>query len=402
MNLLIQNGDVITPDAVLAETDVLVEDGKIVQVGKKLIAPPKARKVAAAGRWVAPGLIDVQFNGAAGFMYSSCSVEEVHRINRTILRHGVTGVLATCISLPHLRLLHAIDTLREAAAAKNTHGARILGLHLEGPYMNPEKRGAHRAAFLRAPDLAETGELIDAAGGFLRMMTIAPELPRGMDLVRLLSRRGVIPSAGHTAATYDVVRRARANGLGFVTHLFNAMLPVHHREAGVVQAALTLDDLSVGIICDGFHLHPATVDVILRCKGVERLVLVSDASAPLDAPKANLVIDGIPYLVKNGMVMVKGSSTLAGSAASLLACLRNFLRWTRLPVHRAFRTATLNPARLIGVDRERGSVEVGKDADLVLLTPAFEVERVFLSGAEAYHAGEPAGRKARRGAAATA
>jgi N-acetylglucosamine-6-phosphate deacetylase len=391
--LFIHGGDVITPHEVLRGADILVRGHRIARIGRKLARPAKARVIDARKGFVAPGLIDVQVNGAAGVAFNTCRPEQVPLVARALAARGVTGYCATLISSPHDRMVAAIRAIAaetEAGggdgAGNGRPGARNLGLHLEGPYLSPERHGAHRSECLREPGRHELAECLAAARGRVAIVTLAPELPGALDAIRFLTGKGVCVAAGHTMATLTEVESAMEQGLRMATHLYNAMRPAHHRSPGVVEASLTLDALAVGLIADGVHVHPAAVDVVLRCKPPEQVVLVSDIVSVAGASGGTATLDGRSVEARDGAAWLAGTTTLSGASAFLLEGVCNLVAWFDLPLPRAFCTASLNPARLLGVARRKGSLDAGKDADVIVLDRDLKLKATVVEGAVAFEA----------------
>jgi N-acetylglucosamine-6-phosphate deacetylase len=391
--LFIHGGDVITPHEVLKGADVLVRGRRIARIGRRIARPKKARVIDARKGFVAPGLIDVQVNGAAGVAFNACRPEQVPLVSRALAARGVTAYCPTVISCPHDRMVAAIRSIAAAepgggdgAPGNGVSGARSLGLHLEGPYLSPERHGAHRLECLREPGLHELAECLAAAHGRVAIVTLAPELPGAMDAVRFLAGKGVCVAAGHTMATLTEVASAMEHGLRMVTHVYNAMRPAHHRSPGVIEAALTLDALAVGLISDGVHVHPAAVDVLLRCKPPEQVVLVSDIVSVAGAAGGKATLDGRDVESRAGAAWLAGTTTLSGASAFLLEGVCNLVAWFDLPLPRAFSAASLNPARLLGLARRKGSLEAGKDADVIVLDRDLKLKATVVEGLVAYAA----------------
>ncbi len=376
-SLLIVGGSVLCADGVVRKGDVRVEGRKIRKIAARI--PRKgARLLSARGLRVAPGLIDTQINGGFGKTFSTASEDEIAEVGRRLLAHGVTSYLPTLVSLPHDRLIAAIGRIR---AAKRNGCAGILGIHLEGPFLNPEMGGAHRKEFIRLPDMKEFRALRAAADGTLRMMTIAPELPGAFEVIREGARRGIVMAAGHSKATAEEVGRAILDaGLRHVTHVFNAMAPLHHRDETILNAALILDSLSCGMIYDRRHISLGTALLLLKAKPLGSLLLVSDATAALDAPDGSFEIDGTRYVVQEGAIRVEGSGRLGGSACSILQDVRHLIADTELPLPAAWFMASGAPARLLGIERRKGFLRPGADADIVLFDRELEVRSVLVEG----------------------
>jgi len=381
---LIRGGMVLAGDRILDDTDVLVERGKIRRIGRRLAAG-RAKVVPARGLLVSPGLIDTQINGGFGHSFSETSPAQVLEVGKRLLSHGVTSYLPTLISLPKDVTRRGIASL--VKAAKLPGGAEILGIHMEGPFLCPERRGAHRTGHLRLPNLAEFRRYCDDAKGLLRVMTLAPELPGALDVIQEGRRRGVIMSAGHSNATAAQVSTAvLKGGLRHVTHVFNGMAALHHREESILNAALLIDRLSCGFIYDRQHLAPGAAMLLLKLKQPESLVLVSDAVFALGSPDGEIRHDGETYVVSKGMVTVKSTRRLAGSALSILDGVRCLIEDTDLPPLLAILLASSSPARLLGLEGRKGVLQPGADADVVLFDQGLRVRLTMVRGAVLYEA----------------
>lgn len=288
-------------------------------------------------------LVETHINGALGHTFAEATPEQIIQIRRHLeKKHRIGAFVASMVSLPSQAILKGIRAIREAMRVEA--GAELVGIHLEGPYLNPDRRGAHRREYLRRPNVREFARWIRAADGALKMITIAPELPGALEVIREARRAGVIVSLGHSNATYEEARRAIKAGAEHVTHLFNAMRGFHHREPGLIEAAL-LEPVYVEVIYDRVHISKTAMELVLRCKSRDRIVLASDASGALDAPDGEYSFDGVPTVVRCGRVVAKDGGRLAGSAAGLWQCYRNF----REDFGGGAEFVTRNPARLLGI-----------------------------------------------------
>ena len=375
MSLLIRGARVLTPAGVAPRADVLISGGRVRAVGARLAVPPGVEVLPVRGALLAPGLIDLQINGAFGVNFSMASPAEVTRAAGRLAAVGVTGFLPTLISLPRARTVAALGRLAEAARSRS--GARLLGVHLEGPFLNPRRRGAHRAVNIRPPSVAEFRVLWRASRGLLRLMTLAPELPGAMAVIREARRCGVAVSAGHTEAGAAALGRAARAGAGLVTHLFNAMPPFHHREDGPAAAALLEDRLSCSLVYDRNHVSPEAAALALRAKGRAGLILVSDGVFALGLPPGGYRADGTEYELAGGAFRVR-RGPLGGSVSPLSACVRMFASDVGVALADAWRLGSENPARLLG--RRLGVVAPGRPADLVLVSPRGAVQASFVGG----------------------
>jgi N-acetylglucosamine-6-phosphate deacetylase len=375
--VLLSGCRVLADGEVLPKGDLLLAGGKIRKIASR-IAARGPRVVSARGLTAAPGLIDTQINGGFGYSFSGGSADRAFEVGRRLLQYGVTAYLPTLISLPREETVRGIEAL--AAIAGRKGGARVLGLHLEGPFLSPHRRGAHQEKNLRAPSLAEFREQHAAAKGLLRKITLAPELPGVLDVIRDAARKGVIASAGHTVATAAEFRRAVEAGVRHVTHVFNAMAPLHHRDSSVLNAALLEDGVSCGFIYDRVHISADAARLLLRSKPAGKAVLVSDAVAALGAPEGDLVADGELYSVREGGVVVKSTGAIAGSAASILQGVKALVEDLGLPLDRAIALASAAPAALLGLGKRKGVLRPGADADVILLDRRLNVTSTYVGG----------------------
>ena len=375
---LISGCAILAENDFLPKGDLLIAGGKIRKIAAR-IAAPDARRISGRGLLAAPGLIDTQINGGFGCSFSDATPEQVAEVGRKLLGHGVTGYLPTLISLPRRVMLQGIENL--VAASRIKGGAKILGIHLEGPFLSPQRNGAHQLKNLRLPTVAEFLEYHRAAKGLLRMMTLAPERKGALAVIQAGSRRGVIMSAGHSEATATEIGRAvLKGGLRHVTHVFNAMPSLHHREETIVNAALLIDRLSCGFIYDRDHIGSGPATLLLKLKPPGRLILVSDAVAAMGLPDGELRADGEVYVIKDGRVRVKKNGRLAGSATSLLEGLRRLIADTGVLPYDALSLATSAPAELLGLGSRKGVLKPGADADVVLFEKGLKVKMAFVGG----------------------
>ncbi|MBI2931118.1 MAG: N-acetylglucosamine-6-phosphate deacetylase [Planctomycetes bacterium] len=378
-SLIVAGGTVLTPRG-WTEADVVVEGGKITRLGRG--GRGRGQVLDAEGARVLPGLIDLQVNGAFGKTFSAAGLEEIVEVARGLARLGTTGFLATLVSLPAARLLEALGRLREAAG--DDAGAGILGAHLEGPFLNPQRAGAHREESIRPPNLVEFSKLATAGDGVVRMMTVAPEVKGAVSLIAAGVKRGMVMAVGHTSAGAADLEEAVRAGATVVTHLFNAMAPFHHRHENAVAAALIDDRLTCTCIYDRHHINRAAMMIARRCKPPGRLMLVSDATAALEAPEGAFQVEGRRYVVKGGQVTVHGTQTLGGSAVSLLQGVRQLAEDLGLPLEEAWRMASAVPAGVLGLDRIKGEIAVGYDADMVVLEKDWSLRATVVRGTIAY------------------
>lgn len=376
---LITAGRVVTPSLDLVPGTVEVVDGRIVSI--RTGASPGV-DVSAPDDILVPGFINLQINGAGGVDFLNLKTDaDLLRAGRYLASTGVTAFMPTLITSPPSMLRDALTTW--ARLAGRLPAPRIVGLHLEGPFLNPQFKGAHPARYLRAPDPRLAAALLDASRGGVRMVTLAPELPGAREVIRLLRDRGCRVAAGHTGATYDQAQAAFREGVTHATHLFNAMRPVHHRDPGIVVAALQNPQVTVSLIADFIHTHPAIVDLAVRLKGSQGVALVTDAIAAAGARGKVTRLGTRTVRVSDAPRLADG--ILAGSVLSMDRALANVTS-LGVPLREAVQMASTTPAHLVGRD-DLGRIEEGAVADLVVLDQDLHVRAVFASGELIYGKG---------------
>lgn len=372
----IRHATVHSPETTYVDALVLIDDGRIaaVEQGDRTL-PGDIPIHDASGLLLVPGFLELQLNGGFGLDFTA-DPNTIWTVAAELPRYGVTAFLPTVITSPADTVRRAQQVLADGPPA-GFGGAAALGLHLEGPFLNPAKKGAHNPAYLRAPDVTAVAGWSPEAG--VRLVTLAPELPGAPEVIDALVGRGVVVSAGHSLATHDQATAAFALGVRYVTHLFNAMPAIHHREPGLVAAALADPRVTVGIIPDGLHVHPALVDVVWRATGANRLNVVTDAMAALGMPPGEYVLGDYDVAVDEVSARLP-DGTLAGCIMSLDDILRNLTAFTGCTLGEALATVSTTPARLLGLDDHKGRIAPGYDADLVLLTPDMRVVETFVNG----------------------
>ncbi|PKV86447.1 N-acetylglucosamine-6-phosphate deacetylase [Streptomyces sp. TLI_146] len=361
---------VVLPTGVVENGRVIVEGGKI--AGS---APEAAERVDLTGHWVVPGFVDMHVHGGGGASFTNGTVDDVLKGVHTHRLHGTTTMVASTVT-------GEMDFLAQRAGllSELVEQGDLAGIHFEGPFISPCRKGAHSEDLLRHPDPAEVRKLMDAARGTAKMFTLATELPGGLDSVRLLAEHGVIAAIGHTDATYEQTVEAIDAGATVATHLYNAMPALGHRAPGPIAALLEDERITVELINDGTHLHPASLELAFHHKGADRVAFITDA---MDAAGFG---DGLYHLgpleveVKEGVARLVEGGSIAGSTLTLDRALRRAVTVDGLPVEDAVRALSANPARLLGVYDKVGSLEPGKDADLVVLDEAFALKGVMRRG----------------------
>ena len=397
-SFLIAGGAVVSASGLSTDTSVLIQGARIVRVGPScdLAGRAPGRTIDARGAIVVPGFIDMHIHGSAGFDTMDATPSALARMTEFVSPHGVTGFLPTVMSTPIEQMLAATHAAAQAAQAdinpygehgeydRPRRGAQVLGINVEGPFLNPEFKGAQPEAGIVGPDLAILRRILEAGGGHVRVMTIAPEMPGAMEIVKALASQGVLASIGHSGACYDDITGAIEAGLRLVTHTYNGMRGLHHREPGVVGAALVRGELACEVIADGIHVHPAAVKLVAQIKGSNGTVLMTDAMRATGLPDGNYELGGQHVIVTGGAARLE-TGVLAGSTLTMDAAVRNMVKFAGIPLHEAISMASSTPARLIGLADRKGRIEPEMDADIVLLdAETLQVRATLVMGETVY------------------
>lgn len=386
--LAIVGGKVVTPNAIIEDGVVLCEDAKIKFAGSSKDAEPEPNSliINARGKTVMPGFIDTHFHGSGGDDVMANGAEGIKRISRALLKFGATGYLATTIAARHEELMRTVEATI-AAENDNESAAAILGLHIEGPYINPKFKGAQPEWGIRDPNFDELNQLLDAAAGRIKIMTIAPELPGALEMIRMLKRAGVEPSVGHSEADYDTALAAIEAGATRATHLFNAMSGVHHRKPGLASAVLNEPGICAEMICDGVHVHPRMVSLAWKAKGRDAMTLITDATAAQGVGDGEYTLGDFQIRVRGPLCTLMDGVTIAGSVLTMNRAVSNAIAFAGMSLIDAAHTASMAPAMACGVADRKGSIIAGKDADLAILNSDFSVSHTIRAGAVAYQTG---------------
>ncbi|MFE9678484.1 N-acetylglucosamine-6-phosphate deacetylase [Streptomyces sp. NPDC006259] len=354
-----------------------VPDGRVTVDGTRIAPDTTARDgnvIDVRGHWLVPGFVDLHNHGGGGASFAG-TADDVLKAVHTHRRHGTTTLVASTVTDDMDVLVRQAGLLSELAEQGD-----LAGIHFEGPFISPCRKGAHSEELLRDPDPAEVRKLIDAARGRATMVTLATELPGGLDSVRLLAEHGVIAAVGHTDATYEETVRAIQAGATVATHLFNAMPPLGHRAPGPIAALLEDERVTVELINDGVHLHPAALELAFHRAGAARVAFITDAMDAAGAGDGRYLLGPLEVEVSEGVARLVEGGSIAGSTLTLDRAFKRAVTVDRLPVEDVVAALSANPARLLGMDDRVGSLEPGKDADLVLLDEDFDVRGVMRQG----------------------
>lgn len=375
MKTLIQNCRIISPHVDIPRGGLLMENGTVTAVG----GIPQGEKfdsvIDGKGLIAAPGFIDIHCHGRSNFDFCDVTQEAFSVIGKGKLEDGVTGFLATSLSVSYDDL-RKFCHLAEDYKKNVKDGAALLGIHLEGPFFNPPCAGAQNPAFLKNPEIGIIDEL--NAISPVKKVSFSPELPGGLEFTKALKERGIMPSGGHSEADYDCFETHRKAGMKHLTHFCNVMTPVHHLRFGMVGGGLMADDVYVEMICDGVHLCDQMIALIAKLKGVEKMMLITDAIRASGMPDGDYTLGGLPVVVKNGCARLP-SGPVAGSTLRYYNGFKHFLKMTKLPLCEAIRTTSLNQAESLSLGK-RGKLENGYIADIVLLDENLDVRKTICNG----------------------
>ncbi len=349
------------------EEAVLIEDGTILDIASECELPHAEQVIDAEGLYLAPGLLDTHTHGIGGFDFNTCTAQAIEEIIALEHAEGVTGFLASLVVENHAMTMERLQLLDSQVTDS------LLGIHLEGPFLNPKQKAVMKEEFLRLPNIEEFRQFLRVSS-HVSSMTIAPELPDAQRLIKEGTRQGIVMNIGHSMADAQQVMQAQRNGAKGITHLYNAMSQHEHRNPGVVTGAL-LSDLMCELIVDGFHVHPDVVHATYRALGDDRIILISDANPYKAVADGEYPFSGKNIVIQDGKATVKETGRIAGSTLAMNTALRNMCRYTGCSVESAVRMAGYKPARLYGW--KKGSIEPGYDADLMLMDDAFHIHRVW-------------------------
>ncbi len=388
--MIISGPQIYTEHGIIKDSRLIIEGEKIhaiddsqKNVTDKIISFPESYHVV-------PGFIDVHIHGANGFDVMDGTFEALEKISQTLATEGTTSYLATTMTASAEKISQAVQNVGRYIQEKNkTNGANLLGIHLEGPFLSPEKAGAQNAKDLLTPSIDSIRAWQKESSNAIKLVTLAPELQNSLELIRFLRKENIIASIGHTNATYDETIAAMNAGCTHVTHLFNAMRGIHQREPGPIIAALLSEKVTAELILDGIHLHPAIVELAIKTKGKEKIILVTDAMRAKCLKDGFYDLGGQTVEVKNNVALLP-NGTLAGSTLNMFSAIKNLMKFTQCNLLDAIQCASTNPAKLLGVSDTKGSIAPQKDADVVVLDDQLNVVLTVVSGEVVYQVLDPA------------
>ena len=379
MRTVITASRLLTPDESIPDPVVVIEDGFITDMGpQSSVEAPQGHRLNFPGAVLAPSFFDVHIHGSAGRDVMEGTPEAFATIGKFLARHGVGVFLATTVTAPVDTTLRSLEGMA-AQISRDHNGASPLGIHIEGPFLSPHKKGAHPERLLQTPSIELFDRMWQAAQGQIRLMTIAPELPGAEDLIRHAAALGVRVSLGHSNADTAAARAGIRAGATTATHTYNAMRQFDHRDPGLLGEVLANDDLFAELICDGLHVHPDAVRIYWRSKGRDRAMLITDAMSAAGMPDGTYKLGELDVQVVKGMCVI-GEGTLAGSTLTLDRGVQNFAAFTGASIDDISKLVSRNPARMTGFEAEAGSLAVGRSADITVLSEKNEVVETILRG----------------------
>lgn len=375
--MIIKNALVFTLDQGFVNKEVKIKDGRFTD--EDIV---EDTVIDAQGNYLIPGLVDIHFHGCAGHDFSDGTPEALQAIGAYELKNGITSICPASMTLAEETLANVCENAYAYYTKPETdkpEGSRLCGIHLEGPFISMEKKGAQNPAYVKSPDIAMFNRLQDAAHGLVKLITIAPETEGAEEFIKELSSKVHI-SVGHTCSDYDTAYKAFALGADHVTHFFNAMPVFTHRAPGVFGAAFDQKHVMPEMICDGVHINPSAVRVVFSLFGKERMIMISDSMMATGMEDGDYSLGGLPVKV-HGNLATLADGTIAGSATNLMDCVRTVVKKMDIPLETAIRCASYNPAKAIGVDDVCGSIEAGKLGDCVILSKDdLATQKVILGG----------------------
>lgn len=381
-------GSILTPMEEIENGVILMDGHRIAGVGPRssIKIPAGSNVIDHNDRVITPGFIDMHIHGAAGHDFMEATPAALSTVGSFLASHGTTSYVATTITASIERTIQAAAGLGKIVrAARSTDSAigpvaaQPIGIHFEGPFLNVIRRGAHPSADIQKPSLDMLKQLLDAAGGAALVLALAPEMDCALDLLAHARAHGMRVGIGHSNATYEEAERAIDAGATHAVHLYNAMRPFSHRDPGIIGAALTDDRLSAELICDGLHVEPAAVRLLVRAKGLKRVILITDSLSATGMPDGSYRLGQFTIKVEGGVCRT-AEGNLAGGSIVLEQALRNLVKFTGISFKECLPCATSNPAGLLGVENQKGVIAVGADADFAVLDENFIVRQAYARG----------------------
>lgn len=380
---LLHAGRALTPTTEIKDAGILIRDGEIAEVGPRegMRLPDGAGEVSAHDKAAIPGFVDVHIHGAGGHDVMEGTNDALAAVTKTVARHGTTSFAATTVTANPDATIHSVERIaRYIAVQHETDEARaeVLGIHFEGPFLSPVRRGVHPTEWLKLPSAELLEKFMHAASGKALILTIAPELLGAMPCIDAARKAGMVVAMGHTDATYEQARAGIAHGVRHAVHVYNAMRPFSHRDSGVIGAVLTSPEVSAELIADGVHVDETAMRMLVQAKGAGGMILISDGISATGMPDGKYDLGGIEVTVSGGICR-NSEGRLAGSTLTLDRALRNVVA-LGTPLADAVRMLTLNPATLLGLEFKKGALRAGADADILLLDDGLQITQIWTRG----------------------
>ena len=384
MKILIKNANIITPYEIKRGSSLVIEDGKIANIFNEETPAKESYDeiIDVEGKYLSPGFIDLHNHGNFGHDAMEGTDEALDTMADYHIKNGVTSYLATTMTEEPGKIKEAVKNIGEYVkngSKDSKTKAQVLGIYLEGPYFSMEKKGAQPPQYIKNPDLDEIKDLIKLSQDTIKIIALAPELEGAKESIKYLKEEGITITAGHTNATFDEAKAGIDLGITQATHLYNGMRAYSHREPGVIGAVLTDERVACEMICDGIHLHVGAMDLAIKMKGKDGIILISDAMMATGLKDGKYELGGQDVYVKEGAARLE-DGTLAGSTLTLNKAVYNIVHMVNIPLEDAVRMASLNPAKAIGMSKEKGSIEIGKDADLIVFDEDLNISKAMVKG----------------------
>jgi N-acetylglucosamine-6-phosphate deacetylase len=387
--LMFVNANVLTENGLIENGFIYIKNGKIAETGPSADMPALDRDTEIIklpeSSTVVPGFIDVHIHGAGGADTMDATTEALNTMASILPEEGTTSFLATTITQDKDAIIKALENAAHYIGNHNLPGkAEVIGIHLEGPFINEDRKGAQPADHIIAPDIELFTKMQEASGNNIRLVTLAPEKENGYTFITYLAENGVIASVGHSDATYIQMADAVKAGATHVTHLFNGMRGLHHRDPGVAGAALLFNELKIEIIADGIHVVPEMIDLSVRTKGTDGVILITDSMRAKCLKSGTYDLGGQEVSVADGKALL-ADGTLAGSILKMKDSLKNMMEFSGISLEEAVKLASENPAKQLKIFNRKGSIAAGKDADLVVLDENYDVSMAFCRGVSSFN-----------------
>ncbi|HQD28129.1 N-acetylglucosamine-6-phosphate deacetylase [Acetivibrio saccincola] len=387
---LIKNGLVFYDNNSFEKKDILIKDGKIADI-RRGISKNGCEVIDAEGFWVLPGFIDIHTHGGGGYDIMNSKCRELESLSRFFVSKGVTAFLPAVMTAPLEDMMNAVRNINQyinkinKPSKNKIPGAKIIGINMEGPFISQKYKGSHPKEHIIPPSVSLLERFIHESGGNIKIVTVAPEAENAISFIEHFKRRGIVFSAGHTGADYKVAAHAFEKGFSHVTHLFNAMAGIHHRDPGIAGAALERDNITVELICDGVHIDPAMIKIVLKCKPIDNIVLITDSIIAAGAGNGEYSFAGKELYIENGCAKHK-NGVIAGSVVTMIDIFKNMVGRWGVPIENCIKMTSANAAKVAGIYHKKGSLTCGKDADIIIMDKKLNLLATIAEGNIVYRA----------------